>query len=249
MSLALTGRTVVVTGGTSGIGAAAARLFANQGARVAIGYHSDAEKARLVVADLPGAGHLAVHMKIDDQASLTAAAERIGAAFGHVDVLVNSAGRTVAIPARDLDRLTDDIFDEITRVNLRGPFAVIRTLLPLLKSAPQAVIVNIGSVAALTGVGSNLAYCASKAGVHALTIALAKVLGPNTRVITVSPGAVDTDFVRGRAPGALEKIAAGTPLGKVTSAEAVAQAVLACAVNLTSSTGIEVRVDEGRHLG
>jgi 3-oxoacyl-[acyl-carrier protein] reductase len=249
MSVALTGKTVVVTGGTSGIGAATARLFANGGARVAIGYHSDADKAQQVVADLPGAGHVAIHMKIDDAASLKAAADQIGKAFGHVDILVNSAGRTVVIPARDLDRLTDDVFDEITRVNLRGPFAVIRTLMPLLKAAPEAVIVNIGSVAALTGVGSNLAYCASKAGVHALTIALAKVLGPTIRVLTVSPGAVDTEFVKGRAPGALEKIAAGTPLAKVTSAETVAQAVLACAVSLTSSTGIEVCVDEGRHLG
>jgi 3-oxoacyl-[acyl-carrier protein] reductase len=249
MSVALTGKTVVVTGGTSGIGAATARLFANDGARVAIGYHSDAEKARQVAADLPGTGHIAVRMKIDDEASLKAAAEQIATAFGHIDVLVNSAGRTVVIPARDLDRLTDDVFDEVTRVNLRGPFSVIRTLVPLLKAAPEAVIVNIGSVAALTGVGSNLAYCASKAGVHALTIALAKVLAPTIRVLTVSPGAVDTDFVKGRAPGALDKIAAGTPLGKVTSADAVAQSVLACAVSLTSSTGIEVRVDEGRHLG
>ncbi len=249
MSFTLEGKRVVITGGASGIGAATARLFASRGAHIVIGFHSDAEKARRVAADLPGTGHLAVHMKVDDAASLEAAAARIGAELGPIDVLVNSAGSTVLIPARELDRLTDDVFDEITRVNLRGPFAVIRTLLPLLQAAPQAVIVNIGSVAALTGVGSNLAYCASKAGLHALTIALAKALGPGIRVMTVSPAGVDTDFVPGRPPGALEKTAAGTPLKKVTSAEDVAEAVLACAVHLTSSTGIEVRVDEGRFPG
>ncbi|WP_245429046.1 SDR family NAD(P)-dependent oxidoreductase, partial [Rhodoplanes elegans] len=183
-----------------------------------------------------------------DAESLAAAAARIAEEFGSVDVLVNSAGRSTSIPTRDLAALTDDIFDEITRVNLRGPFAVIRTLQPLMQASPGAVIVNIGSVAALTGVGSNLAYCAAKAGVHALTVALAKILGPAIRVVTVSPGAVDTGFVRGRAPGALEKIADGTPLKKITSPDAVADAVLACVVHLTSSTGIEVRVDEGRHL-
>ncbi|MFD2181671.1 SDR family NAD(P)-dependent oxidoreductase [Rhodoplanes azumiensis] len=248
MSFDLTRKTAVVTGATSGIGLATATRLAAGGARVVVGFHSDAAQAARVAAALPGSGHVALPMAIDDAASLAAAAERIAEQLGAVDVLVNAAGRSTTVPARDLAALTDDIFDEITKVNLRGPFAVIRTLLPLLQASPEAVIVNIGSVAALTGVGSNLAYCAAKAGVHALTVALAKILGPGIRVVTVSPGAVDTGFVRGRAPGALDKIAEGTPLKKVTSAGAVADAVLACVVQLTSSTGIEVRVDEGRHL-
>ncbi|MEO4045131.1 SDR family oxidoreductase [Hoeflea sp. CAU 1731] len=248
MSYSLEGKRVVVTGGASGIGAATAQLFAAHGARIALGYHSDAGKAEAMAASLAGNGHFAIRMKIDDAGSLAEAAKAIGSKFGEVDVLINSAGRTVPVPAANLDDLTDELFDEITRVNLRGPFAVIRTLAPLLKAAPQAAVINIGSVAATTGTGSNLAYCASKAGVHTLTIALAKVMGPSVRVMTVSPGAVDTEFVKGRAPGALEKIAANTPLKKVTDVGAVADAVYSCVVHLTSSTGVEIIVDEGRHL-
>src|SRR5262249_36317684 len=109
-------------------------------------------------------------------------------------------------------------------------------------------IVNVSSIAARTGVGSSLAYLSAKAGVDALTIALAKVLAPKIRVFSVSPAGVDTDFVPGRTREALEKVAERLPLGRVTTPDDVARAVIACISNLTSSTGIIVPVDEGRHL-
>lgn len=263
----LSGRVVVVTGASSGIGEATARLFAACGATVVVGYHRDRAAAERVVAALPvtvgacpssanrvhfagtcASDHMAVQITIDDGASVRAAADTVAQRFGRTDVLVNSAGSTVMVPAGDLDALTDQIFDQVTRTNLRGPFAVIRAFRPLLEQTPQGVIVNISSAAALTGVGSNLAYCAAKAGLDALTLALAKVLGPKIRILSVSPAAVDTDFVKGRDPERLRKIAEATPLRHVTTADDVARAVLACVTHLGSATGTSIIVDEGRHL-
>ena len=244
----LSGRVVVVTGASSGIGEATARLFAAHGATVVVGYHRDRAAAERVVAALPSGDHMAVQITIDEGASVRAAAETVAQRFGRTDVLVNSAGNTVMVPASDLDALTDDIFDQVTRTNLRGPFAVIRAFRPLLEKTTQGVVVNISSAAALTGVGSNLAYCAAKAGLDALTLALAKVLGPKIRILSVSPAAVDTDFVKGRDPERLRKIAEATPLRHVTTADDVARAVLACVTHLGSATGTTIIVDEGRHL-
>jgi 3-oxoacyl-[acyl-carrier protein] reductase len=244
----LSGRVVVVTGASSGIGEATAQLFAAHGAIVVVGYHRDRVAAERVVAALTPGDHMAVQITIDDGASVRAAAAAVAQRFGRTDVLVNSAGSTVMVPAGDLDALTDDIFDQVTRINLRGPFAVIRAFRPLLEKTPQGVVVNISSAAALTGVGSNLAYCAAKGGLDALTLALAKVLGPGIRILSVSPAAVDTDFVKGRDPERLRKIAETTPLRHVTTADDVARAVLACVTHLGSATGTSIIVDEGRHL-
>ena len=167
---------------------------------------------------------------------------------GRLDVLVNCGGATTPVPAADLEGLTDEIFDRTVSLNLRGPFAMVRAFRPLLERGSGAAIVNISSIAARTGLGSSLAYLAAKAGVDALTIALAKVLAPRIRVFSVSPAGVDTDFVAGRSREALQKIAEKLPLAHVTTPDDVARAAVACIVNLTSSTGIVVPVDEGRHL-
>lgn len=245
----LAGKQVLVTGAGSGIGAATARLFAGMGARIAVGYHSNNAGAEALVGQLPGTGHLALRTKIDDPESLTKSATTLHDRFGHLDCLVNSAGNTTRISSGDLDCLTDEVFDDLLRTNLRGTFSAIRAFLPLLRAAPEgASIINLGSLASSTGVGSNLAYVASKGGLLSLSKGLARVLGPQIRVLTVSPAGVDTDFVKGRDPTLLERQAGGVPLQKATSADDVALAVLACAALLTSSTGIEVIVDEGRHL-
>jgi 3-oxoacyl-[acyl-carrier protein] reductase len=148
-----------------------------------------------------------------------------------------------------ISRADDDIFDRTVSLNLRGPFAMVRAFRPLLERGSGAAIVNISSIAARTGLGSSLAYLAAKAGVDALTIALAKVLAPKIRVFSVSPAGVDTDFVAGRTPGtACRRSRKNLPLAHVTTPDDVARAAVACIVNLTSSTGIVVPVDEGRHL-
>jgi 3-oxoacyl-[acyl-carrier protein] reductase len=241
-------KVALITGGGSGIGKATAARLAAMGSAVVVGYNSRRELAEDVVAGLQGTGHVAMRIAIDDPVSIAEAAAAVTERYGRLDALINCGGATTPVPANDLDKLTDDIFDRTVSLNLRGPFAMIRAFRPLLERGEGAAIVNISSIAARTGVGSSLAYLAAKAGVDALTIALAKVLAPRIRVFSVSPAGVDTDFVPGRTREQLQKTAEKMPLAHVTTPDDVAKAVVACIVNLTSSTGIVVPVDEGRHL-
>lgn len=241
-------KVALVTGASSGIGKATAARLAALGSTIVVGYNSRHTQAEETVSGLQGTGHVAMRIAIDEPASIAAAVAGVDKMFGRLDALVNSAGATTPVPAADLDGLTDDIFDRTVTINLRGPFAMVRAFRPLLERGSAAAIVNISSIAARTGLGSSLAYLSAKAGVDALTIALAKVLAPKIRVFSVSPAGVDTDFVPGRTREQLQKIAEKLPLGHLTTPDDVARAVVACIVNLTSSTGIVVPVDEGRHL-
>jgi 3-oxoacyl-[acyl-carrier protein] reductase len=241
-------KVALVTGGSSGTGKATAARLAALGTTVVVGYNSRRELADEVVAGLQGNGHLALRIAIDNPASILEAARIVDEKHGRLDALVNCGGATTPVPRNSLEGLTDDIFDRTVTINLRGPFAMVRAFRSLLERGSGAAIVNVSSIAARTGQGSSLAYLSAKAGVDALTIALAKVLAPKIRVFSVSPAGVDTDFVPGRSREQLEKIAEKMPLARVTMPDDVARAVIACIVNLTSSTGIVVPVDEGRHL-
>lgn len=242
------GRVALITGASSGIGCATAIRLAKLGFAIVAGYNSRREAAENLVAQLPGQGHVALRISINDTGSVGEAAKAVEDSYGRLDVLVNNGGATRPVPAHDLDGLTDEIFDWIVTLNLRGPFAVVRAFRPLLERGREPTIINVSSIAARTGVGSSLAYCAAKGGLDTLTVGLAKVLAPGIRVFSVSPAGVDTDFVAGRTRAQLEATAEKTPLRKVTSADDVATAIVACITHLRSSTGIVVPVDEGRHL-
>lgn len=241
-------KVALVTGGSSGIGRATGARLAALGTTVIVGYNSRQAQAEEVVAGLQGKGHYSMRIAIDDPASIAAAVAAVTDKHGHLDALVNSGGATTPVPLNELDKLTDDIFDRVVSLNLRGPFAMVRAFRPLLERGDHAAIVNVSSIAAWTGQGSSLAYVAAKAGLDALTIGLAKVLAPKVRVFSVSPAGVDTAFVPGRSREHLQKIAGTLPLQHLTTPDDVARGVIACIVNLTSSTGIVVPVDEGRHL-
>jgi 3-oxoacyl-[acyl-carrier protein] reductase len=165
-----------------------------------------------------------------------------------VHILVNSAGHTKAVPAVDLEALSDELIDDILRANFRGVFATIRAFAPLLKASGDGLIVNISSIASFTGTGSNLAYAAAKAGVDVVGDALARALAPQVRVISVSPGVVDSGFVPGRGADFNTKTAATIPLRRVGTVDDVAAAVQACATTLRYATGTRIVVDGGRHL-
>jgi 3-oxoacyl-[acyl-carrier protein] reductase len=238
----------LVTGASSGIGRATAIRLAALGSKVVVGYNSRREAAEQVVAELAGTGHVALRIALQDSDGIRAAAHEVGDRYGKLDALVNNAGSTEPVPLGDLDMLTDEIFDRTVRINLRGPFSVIRAFRPLLEDGRDSAIVNVSSLAAQKGAGSSLAYCAAKGGLDTLTVGLARVLAPRIRVFSVSPAGVDTEFVPGRTREQLEATAEKMPLRKITSADDVARAIVAAITHLTSSTGIVVTVDEGRHL-
>jgi 3-oxoacyl-[acyl-carrier protein] reductase len=242
-------KVAVIAGGSGAIGSAAARLLAAGGAKIVIGYNSKPEQADAVVASLAGSGHRAVRLPMLETNLIRDAAAMVEQTYGRCDVLVNSAGFTRMIPHHDLEALTDELIDSIFAANVRGPFATIRAFAPLMKRSGDAVIVNISSVAAIVGTGSNIAYGGSKAALDTMALSLARILGPEIRVLTVSPAAVDTAFVHGRTTAMVEKVASTTPLKRVVQAEEVAQAVIAAVVHLTSSTGCVIPVDGGKLVG
>jgi len=241
----LRGRTAVVTGGSSGIGAATVAALAAEGARVVIGYNQGRERAEALRAGLPGDGHRIARVSLDDPATHAALADLLGRDDGKLDVLVNCAGYTTRIPHNDLDKLDGSLFNEVLVVNAGGTYSIMRALMPLMRRSGNAAVVSVSSVAAFTGSGSNIAYCAAKAAIDTMTLSLARAFGPEVRFLCVSPASVDTDFVPGRSREDLRKKAAGTPLGRAVTPEDVALAVVGCITHLRTATGTRIVIDGG----
>jgi 3-oxoacyl-[acyl-carrier protein] reductase len=244
-------KVALVLGGAGGIGSATCALLAGEGARVVMTHRPTAEAqaaAGQKLAALSGAGHAALPADVADTASLLALRDQIASRFGRLDILVNSAGFTKAVPHGDLDALTDDLIDRMFQVNWRGQYAAIRTFAPMLKTCGDGLIVNVSSIAGFTGAGSSIVYGATKAGIDVMTRSLARVLAPQVRVLAISPCAVDTTFVPGRGPDFNAKAAAAAPLKRIATPEDVARAIVACATHLTYATGVTVVVDGGRSL-
>lgn len=245
----LSGQVAVIAGGAGAIGFASAVRLARNGARVVLLGRGDIEQLQAKAAQLPGHGHGAVIAEIADSAQLKRAAAVVQQQFGRADILVNSAGMTKAVPHHDLETLSDELIDEVFIANWRGPFATIRAFAPLLRANGKGLVVNISSIAGSTGNGSNVAYCAAKAGLDMMATSLGRALSPQIRVLNVSPGVVDSDFVPGRDAAWNDKQASTTPLKRIGQPDDIAAAVEACATTLLFSTGSTIQVDGGRHLG
>lgn len=245
----LEGKVALVTGASRGIGAATARLLAGAGARVVITHRDSAEAAEEVRASLAGKGHRVIRAPAADTSAVEQAAASVAEVEGRLDVLVNNAALTKVIPHADMEALDDHLFDAILQTNVRGVFATIRAFRALLEADGGGVVVNVSSLAAKMGGGSNVAYCASKAAVDNMAVSLGRALAPNIRVVSVAPGLVDTRFTSGWDPAVRKRYIERSPLGRLPTPEDVAHAILAVIVHLPMTTGAVLPVDGGRPLG
>jgi 3-oxoacyl-[acyl-carrier protein] reductase len=244
----MSGQVAVVTGAGGGIGSAISRRLADAGACVVLTYRQSREKTQAVSESLSGEGHMVVQAPVDDSAAVERLAGEVDGRHGKVHLLVNCAGITRPVAHDDLDGLDDELIDGIFRVNWRGAFAMIRAFRPLLEKNEGGTVINISSISGVTAVGSNVAYCASKAAMNSMTMSLARALAPKIRVVSVSPGWVLGEYASRADPAYLQEQIEKTPLGRLASAEDAAEAVWAVATQLTFTNGCIVPVDGGRPL-
>jgi 3-oxoacyl-[acyl-carrier protein] reductase len=246
----------VITGSSSGIGAACAVLFAGRGWNVCVNYSRSQDAAEKVAAEcrVAGAEALVVRSDVSSNEDCVALATKVRAHFGRCDALVNNAGTTKFVALQDLAGLDAEDFQRIYAVNVIGAFQMTRALVPLLRAQPGSAIVNVSSVASRNAIGSSLAYMASKGALNSMTTALAKSLGPHIRVNAVLPGMVDSSWLReGLGPeryaAAQQNYERNSALGAIVSPGEVAEAIYYLAAHATKTTGEFQLVDGGRYLG
>lgn len=236
----------VVTGGGTGFGRAISLSLARRGVAVAIGYSRSKREAVETLAEVRALGVVGMifHADIANDHAVTTAFDEIDATFGRIDVLVNNAGATTFVPLDDLEALEDEHWDQALGVNLKGTFHCCRAAARVMKREGTGSIVNVASVAGIVGRGSSIPYCASKAGVLALTRSLAQVLSPTIRVNAVAPGVANSRWTADQEEFRISA-ANATPLGRIAEPEDVAAVVVPLALDFKHVTGQVLTVDGG----
>jgi NAD(P)-dependent dehydrogenase (short-subunit alcohol dehydrogenase family) len=252
------GKIVLVTGASTGLGAALAVGAAARGAKaVIINYAKSHVEAEATAAAVRAAGAEAVLAQGDvaDDAACRAIAEK-AAPYGRIDALANNAGVTKHAPIHgDLHALERADFERIFSVNVIAPFQMLRAAQHLLEASERAAVLMVSSIAGVTGIGSSVAYAASKGALNTMTLSLARVLGPKIRVNAICPGFIDTPWhEKGMPAEMVERMREGTrrltPLQAASSAEDIADAGLFFLSDASRHvTGETLLVDAGLHLG
>ncbi len=241
----------LVTGSATGVGRACILQFAALGWDVVVNYSRSESDALTTAADAKsrGATVLVVRCDVSQDAEVWDMIGQIDQKFGRLDVLVNNAATTSFVEHRDLQALTEDMWDRMLAVNLKGAFFVTRAAADLLRAGDGGSVVNISSVAGITGSGSSIAYCASKAGLNTMTKSLARVLAPEVRVNAVCPGPIDSRWIREGNPNwDLDEMVAGYPLPRASQPDDIADAVMFFAKGTSMTTGQILSVDGGQTL-
>ncbi len=248
-------RVAIVTGSSSGIGAATARELASRGWNVVVNYSKSAAAAEKVVADCKarGADAVAVQADVSDDAACIKLAKTAVDKWGRIDALVNNAGSTKFVPHAKLDGLSGEDFLKIYSTNVVSSFQMSRACAAALKKTGHGAIVNVSSIAAQWGTGSSIAYAASKGALNSMTYALARVMGPEVRVNAVLPGYVDTPwqtnhYGEAKAAEHAKAYASRNPLNASCSPEDVAESICWLIEGAPKTTGQLVYVDGGTHM-
>ncbi|RPF29569.1 ketoreductase RED2 [Streptomyces sp. Ag109_G2-6] len=241
-------RVALVTGSSSGIGAAVAERLAAEGIRVVVNSARSAEAGKELAARLPDAVY--VQGDVSDAEDARRIVRTAIEAYGRLDILVNNAGVTRFIPLGDLEAADAAAWREIFDVNVIGAWQMITAAVPHLRESGAGCVVNISSVSATRALGSSVPYAVSKAAVNHMTRLLASQLGPSVRVNAVAPGLIDTPWYEGAEEvweSSREWITENTPLRRVGTPRDVAEATLYL-VDAAYTTGDVLTVDGGRHI-
>jgi len=240
---------VLITGGATGVGAATAVCFARMNYAVVINYSRSETEAREVAAHVHALGAVSLVIKADigDEGEVREMIARSQREYGRLDVVVNNAATTRFIDHARLDLLTDTVWDDILNTNLKGTFYVCRAAMRLLVASGKGSIVNVTSVAGLTGGGSSIPYAASKAAIDSLTRSLARAFAPTVRVNSVAPGPIESRWLADH-PEMIDKAVAVTPLKKASTPDDIAHTIVYLAVGTTMTTGQVLVVDGGRTM-
>jgi len=254
------GLCAIVTGSASGLGAATAAILAKAGARIVVNYSNSKAEAEATADRCRDAGAEVVVIQGDVARDEDCKKIVAGAApWGRLDALINNAGTTKHVAHDKLEELSAEDFQRIFAVNTIGPYQMVRAARGLLEAGAKAsgrpaAVVNVSSVAGISGGGSSVAYAASKGALNTMTLSLARALAPLIRVNTVCPGYIDTPwFTKGRgeagAKAVRDSVVARVPLKVASTADDIAQLVCFLASPLSSNmTGEIVRMDAGMHL-
>ncbi|GAB6154216.1 SDR family oxidoreductase [Desulfosporosinus burensis] len=244
----LNDKTALITGGGTGIGKAIALKLAQSGVNIAINYSRSEQEALKTCQEIKDLGVRCLIYKADvaRDAEIRAMISQVALDFGKLDILVNNAGTTHFVDHSDLEGMKEEYWDDILGVNVKGLFFCCRAASAELKKS-RGCIVNITSIAGLTGLGSSIAYSASKAAAISVTKSLARVLAPEVRVNGVAPGIVQTRWVEGKEEH-ISRLAAGTPLGRIADPEDIAEVVYSLVAHAGFMTGQTVVVDGGSFI-
>lgn len=252
----LRNKVAIVTGSSSGVGAATAKLLASKGCRVLVNYNSNSTGASAVLAECQklGGDGIAVQGDVSVDADCRVMAQTAEDAWGHIDILVNNAGTTKFVDHGNLSGLSSEDFLRIYGVNVVGAFQMTRAVTGSMNLQKDGgAVVNVASTAAITGIGSSIAYAASKGALVTMTLSLARVMGPKVRVNAVCPGFIEGEWLsEGLGEEKYEMLMKANrdaaPLGITATADTVADAILHFITGPQVVTGETLIVDGGKHL-
>ena len=222
------GKVALVTGGGTGIGRATVLMLADAGVSVAVNYSRSVQDAERTVRDAKelGVPAVAVHADVSSDAEVLSMVDKVVAELGGLDLLINNAGITRPVELTNLEGITDDDFAAIFAVNVRGLFYCCRAAIPQMLSAGHGHIVNVASIAGISGTGSSLMYSASKGAVITLTRGIAASHAPQIQVNAVAPGVVETRWTEQLDPAIVERIAGTIPMQRTARPDDVAQLIV-----------------------